>query len=169
MLQHPVPEPHLKSIGDITVSFALLESEIQSLIGSLILEHQRIGQIITAELSFKNLRSLLVSLYKERHGKDSDFKKLQDLMKQAAQIEDKRNSITHSIWAVGKDKEHITRMKTTAKEKHGVRFKFEQVSLQALQDFADRIKLLAEEILCFRIELLKNKKIINNPAQKIWP
>jgi hypothetical protein len=61
VLQHPVPEDHLKAIGDITVSFALLESHIQNLIGSLIYEHQRIGQIITAELSFKNLRALLIS------------------------------------------------------------------------------------------------------------
>ena len=50
MLNHPVPEAHLKSIGDITVSFALLESVIQSLIGSLIYENQRIGQRSNSDL-----------------------------------------------------------------------------------------------------------------------
>ena len=133
MLQHPVPENHLKAIGDITVSFALLEFQIQNLIGSLIYEHQRIGQIITAELSFKNLRALLISLYLERHGEDEDFNNLRDFMKRAGQAEEKRNQIIHSVWAAGKDKDHITRFKTTAKEKHGIRFKFEEVSADGSQ------------------------------------
>jgi hypothetical protein len=46
----------------------MLELTIQMAVGSLIAEHQRIGQIITAELPFKNLRALFVSLYLERHG-----------------------------------------------------------------------------------------------------
>ncbi len=35
ILLHPVPPKMLEHIGDITVSFALLESNIQILIGSL--------------------------------------------------------------------------------------------------------------------------------------
>ena len=169
MLQHQVPENHLKAIGDITVSFAMLESQIQYLIGSLIYEHQRIGQIITAELSFKNLRAILISLYLERHGEDDDFIKLRDFMKRAGQTEDKRNQIIHSVWAVGKDKDHITRIKTTAKEKHGIRFKFEEVSAENLQEFAKDIIILSEELLSFQIDMLSRKKIINSPIQKFWP
>ncbi len=169
MLQHPVPEAHLKSIGDITVSFALLELQIQSLIGSLIYEHQRIGQIITAELSFKNLRALLISLYLERHGEDDDFVKLKEFMKKSGKLEEKRNQITHSVWAAGKDKDHVTRVKTTAKEKCGIKFKFEDVSDKSLGSLATELKVLAEEIQRFQIELLDNKKIVNNPFEKFWP
>lgn len=169
MLQHPVPENHLKAIGDITVSFAMLESQIQNLIGSLIYEHQRIGQIITAELSFKNLRALLISLYLERHGEDDDFNNLRDFMKRAGQTEDKRNQIIHSVWAAGKDKDHITRIKTTAKEKHGIRFKFEEVSAESLQEFAKDIKILAEELLRLQLDMLSRQKIINSPTKKFWP
>ena len=169
MLQHPVPENHLKTIGDITVSFAMLESQIQNLIGSLVYEHQRIGQIITAELSFKNLRALLISLYLERHGENDDFIKLRDFMKRAGQTEDKRNQIIHSVWGAGKNKDYITRIKTTAKEKHGIRFKFEEVSAENLKEFASDIKILAEQILRFQIDMIGKKKIINSPAQKFWP
>lgn len=133
MIQHPVPDIHLKHIGDMTVSFALLESTIQSLVGSLIYEHQRIGQIITAELSFKNIRALLISLYLERHGEDGDFVELRELMKSASQLEEKRNQITHSVWAAGDSAETITRIKTTAKERHGIRFHFESVKAQDLR------------------------------------
>lgn len=169
MLQHPVPEAHLKCIGDITVSFAMLESQIALLIGSLIYEHQRIGQIITAELSFKNLRALLVSLYLERHGEDSEFKKLREYMKRAGQVEEKRNQITHSVWVVGKDRNHITRIKTTAKEKHGIRFQFNEISSEKLLDIAKEIKSLAGELQNFYVELLEKNKIINNPFRKFWP
>lgn len=163
MLQHPVPENHLKSIGDITVSFALLEFQLQMLIGSLLNERQRIGQVITAELSFKGLKALLVSLYIERHGKDdADFEQLKDLINRCGQAEEKRNQITHSIWGAGKDADHITRIKTTAKEKHGIRFQFEDVSSQNLEDFAVEIKKLAHELQTFRIYLLGNGKGINN-------
>ena len=159
MLQHPVPDQHLKYIGDIMVSFALLESHIQLLIGSMLNEGWGFGRIITAELSFKNLRALIISLYMERHGKkDADFGKLKELMIHAAQIEEKRNQITHSIWAAGKDADTITRIKTTAKEKHGIRFQFEDVSSGYLADFSTEIKVLAEEIQSFMLHLMKNGK-----------
>jgi hypothetical protein len=168
MLKHPVPTDHMTHIGDITVSFALLESTIQSFVGSLIREHQRIGQIITAELSFSNLRALLISLYLERHGEDEDSKILRSHIKHAAELEGKRNQITHSIWGAGKDADHITRIKTTAKEKHGIRFHFEDVSAEALKAVADDIKNLAEDFQRFQFDLLKKGKIINNPVAKIW-
>ena len=161
LLKHPVPEQHLKSIGDITVSFALLENQIQMLIGSMLNEPQRIGQIITAELSFKHLRALMISLYKERYGKeDVDFEKLKKLMTRAGQVEEKRNQITHSLWAAGKDVNTITRLKTTAKEKEGIKFHFQEVSSSHLDDFATEIKVLAEEILRFWIHLKENGKAL---------
>lgn len=170
MLQHPVPDQHLKSIGDITVSFTLLESQIQTLIGSMLNERQRIGQVITAELSFKNLRALMISLYIERHGKeDADFEKLKELMTNAGKVEEKRNQITHSIWGAGKDANTITRIKTTAKEKHGIRFHFEDVSSGDLADFATEIKVLSEEIQRYWIHLMENRKAINDHTRHRLP
>ena len=167
-MKHPVPEEHLKYIGDIMVSFALLESQIQTLIGSLIAEHQRVGQIITAELSFKNLLALAISLYLERHGEDDDYLKLKSFMSQAGNIEGTRNNITHSIWGAGNDKDHITRIKTTAKQKRGLKFQFEKLSAQDLNDFAQKTLQLAQEIQSFWLELVKNGKAINNPIKKQW-
>jgi len=162
MLKLPVPEKHLKSIGDITVSFAYLESVIQMFIGSLLNEHQRIGQVITAELSFRNLRTLAISLYVERHGKDEDFDKLRAFMIRAAKVEDRRNQIIHSVWAAGKDKDSITRIKATAKKKHGIQFHFEDVSADNLEKFAVEIKVLADELQRFWIALIESSKLIND-------
>jgi hypothetical protein len=167
-MKHPVPDEHLRHIGDITVSFALLEMAIQTLIGSLINEHQRIGQIITAELSFKNLRALVLSLYRERHGTDEDYEQLKSLMNEAGEIEDIRNQIIHSVWGAGKDRDHITRIKTTAKEKHGLKFQFQEMSANELSDFAKRIRDWASNIQNLYFKLIDNNKAINNPILKTW-
>ena len=169
LLRHPVPEAILARIGDITVSFALLESAIQSVAGSLIAEHQRVGQIITAELSFQKLRALLVSLYIERHSEnDNDFETLRSLNCRAAELEGKRNQITHSIWAAGDAPGTVTRIKTTAKESRGIHFVFEQMDVAAFKAIADDLKKLAREYLHFHFHLLKSGKAINNPFEKTW-
>ena len=168
LLNHPVPDEHLKHIGDITVSFALLESIIQMVVGSFIAEHQRVGQIITAELAFKNLRALLISLYLERHGEDTDYTHLKDFMKRIADIEARRNQITHSIWGAGSEAGSITRIKTTAKERHGIRFQFEDIKANDLENIATEIKQLATELQIFWLHLLESGKVINNPSEKLW-
>ena len=162
-MQHPVPPKMLEHIGDITVSFALLEKSIQILIGSLINEHQRIGQIITAELAFKNLRALAISLYKDRYGEDTDFDRLKELMKCASKAEEERNQIMHSFWVTGDTVDTRTRVKTTAKEKDGFIFHFVKVSESDLEEIAIKLKTLAEEIQVFWIHLMVHGKAINNP------
>ncbi len=159
MFQHPVPEEHLKSIGDITVSFAALESFIQYLVGSMLDANQRIGQVITIELSFKNLRALLISLYIEKHGKeDEDFKRLRELMTRAGQVEEKRNQITHSTWGYNSDTKTITRMKATAKEKRGFRFQHENISAEDLSKFAAEIRILTGDITQYHFDLSRKGK-----------
>jgi signal transduction histidine kinase len=168
VMQHPVPEKLLVHIGDITVSFALVENSFQTLIGSLIAEHQRIGQIITAELAFRNLRALAISLYKERYGEDSDFPLLRDLARRAAELENTRNQVTHSLWGAGDMADTITRIKTTAKETHGIRFQFEQVRESDLARVAHELKLLAADVQSFWMKLLESGKALNNPVRKTW-
>ena len=169
MFDHPVPEELLKHIGDIIVSFAYLESFSQSFIGSLINEHQRIGQIITAELSFKQLRALLIGLYKERHGEDDDFQILKKLMERAEKIEGTRNNITHSIWGTGNDPNNVTRLKKTVKGKHGIRVQSEKFTADTLKAVATEIKCIGGELVKLKLELLEKGKVVNNPTRKQWP
>jgi len=165
-LQHPVPEKLLARIGDMTVSFALLEMEIQLLVASLLQDGQRIGQIVTAELAFRNLRALAISLYKERRGEDTDFGKLKELMTHAARVEETRNQITHSVWATGGGADTVTRVKTTAKEKRGLRFAFDRVSEDDLTTLVADIKKLARDVQDFWIHLIRGDKAPNDHAAR---
>ncbi len=157
-LKHPVPDEHLKHIGDITVSFALLENCIQTLAQSLLGAGQRLGQVVTAELSFKALRAMTVSLYLRQNGEDEHLVAFRELIRRAADAEEKRNQITHSLWAAGAEADSITRIKTTAKERHGIRFHFENVTSRQLAEFAREIKVLANDVQSFWRLLVQSGK-----------
>jgi hypothetical protein len=161
-MSHPVPSSLLAQIGDITVSFALLESIIRTLVGTLVGEDQRIGRVITAELPFRNLRALAISLYKERYGEDAGFATLRELMNRAAVVEEKRNQIVHSVWGPGDTADTVTRMKTTAKETHGMCFQFAEVAGQDLADVATDIKRLAADVDLFWFHLLEEMGVFHD-------
>jgi hypothetical protein len=142
----PVPEEHLKAIGQITVNFALLENTISSFVGMLISSDQRVGQIITAELSFRNLVGLLSSLYKHFVNESEKIEELDALLTTALTIEEKRNIVTHSLWGAGYTHETITRIKMTAKKAKGLRHQYEQMSAEDLSKIAERIAELSHDV-----------------------
>jgi hypothetical protein len=146
LYQHPVPESILARIGDITVSFALLELVVQNVAHAQLQVEHPFGQIVTAELSFRNLRALTMSLYRARHGEDANFEALRTMMARAAELAEKRNQITHSEWAAGRTPGTVTRTKTTAKVNRGYRFELTDVSAEDLGAIADDMKRLAWEL-----------------------
>ncbi len=167
-LEHPVPARNVQAIGDVVVSFALLENALQMLAGSLIAEHQRVGQIITSELSFSGVRALTKSLYIERHGNDEHSDRLKDVLTIAAQLEGRRNQIVHSIWGGGGVTDTITRMKATSKEKRGFQFSSEDLNAEDIFKIARSIRACAQVVQELYIELLNLGKAINNPIKPHW-
>jgi hypothetical protein len=121
---------------------------------SLVGNSQRIGQIITAELAFKNLRALSISLFKESFGEGEKFNQFRTLIERAEKAETMRNWITHSLWAAGDSPDTIIRIKMTAKEKQGFRFHSESFDETQLSDFATEIKMLAGDVQSFWIDTL---------------
>lgn len=136
---------------------------------SLIREHQRIGQIITVELSYKQLRALTVSLYLERHGKDDDdYATLRKLLVRARQVEEQRNRIAPSVWGAAGPDGKVFRLKATAKEGSGFRHSAEELSEADLAAVAKEIREVAEGLQRFHFRLIESGKAINNPVDKLW-
>ena len=167
-LNHPVPPELLVHIGDMTVSFALLELQMQSFMGSLIREHQRVGQILSSYLAFSNLRAAIISLFLERHGQGEDFSRLKAIIAEAGKLEEERNRITHSVWAAGETSKSITRLKFTARESRGFQAVSEQYDADRLSAFAAEVRTLAWTLLQFQVELVNRGKLVNNPIARSW-
>lgn len=149
----PLTDEHLRSLGKITANFALLEALVSLCIWTLIGGEQRLGQITTAELSFSQKVTLLSSLYRYRVNSAEESTELKGLLSRIAQAEEKRNAITHSVWAAGRTKETVTRIKTTAKRSTGLKFHFQQMSVQDLDEFADFIAEVAYDVQTFTIRM----------------
>jgi hypothetical protein len=136
------------AIGRVTVNFALLEHTISSFIWGFF-SHQRVGEIVTAELSFKAKVALLMSLHKHAI-KDTDKNaQLEALLKSALGLEGKRNTLTHSYWGTGGEDETATRLKTTAKMSKGLQHQLEEMRVGDVEEIAAQIGELTFEIMCF--------------------
>ena len=166
MYQHEIKDESLREIGHIAVSFSLLEEILRFLVIALINEPQRIAVVITSELSFKDLKALVVSIFKEKLGEGAGFEQLKKLIKQITAMEDERNRIFHSGWGTSDDRpEVISRNKDTAKEKHGLRFVFEDYTLEKLRQIGNAMLALAGDIEEFQQSLIDAGKI-DDPYQK---
>ena len=148
----------LTEIGKITVIFGLIDHSLAEIIGRIVTVGGRpneLGQIVTAELSFKQRIATVDSLLLFALGKDHDF------VNQFAQVkpllfkaEEQRNLVVHSIWlnpCNAVDSETIIRLKTTAKQKRGLHTDFVAMTLPALRQITDIVAIAFKE-LCF-IEL----------------
>ena len=101
MIQYSVPPPHLQAIGQIAVAFSGLEFHLRAVAGMLVAPRdQRLGQIITAELSFKNLLALAASSYRHKESDAARYKEFETLLKRAGQLVEERIQIMHCIWGL---------------------------------------------------------------------
>jgi hypothetical protein len=142
---------HLTAIGLITINFSMLESTIASGIWLLSGLDQKRGQIITAELSFRALVALFSSLYREQTNDSTKLEELDTLLRKAMSAEEKRNILSHSLWAIGTSDQTISRIKTTAKMSKDLKHTFEQVTVDNLIQIADEIADAAGEIQFFYV------------------
>lgn len=142
--QHTIPPSTLEQIGDMTVSFGHLEFQMRWVFTYLVNQSAIVGAILASPLSFRSLRDVLSSLYKERFGENKLYSELEDLLKEAAKLEQERNAITHSEWLAGN-----RRHKITSRQKGGVKFHLQEYSEKDLPEFNQRIKRLTGQFIDF--------------------
>jgi len=137
-LTSPISEEHLVALGRVTANFSQLEDELNRLAWDLVGDFI-VGQIVTAELSFKALLNLVSALGRHRLGEAALMTELQEAIAKAATAEDERNVIIHSIWFAGHTNDDVHRVKITAKRKVGRRVQSEQVSPADIEKVAQHL------------------------------
>jgi hypothetical protein len=138
-LSSPVSDKHLNALGRVTAYFSQLEDELCRLAWSLLGAEPAVGQIVTAELSFKGLLNLIGCLGQHRFADQPLMTQLEDALKRAVQVEEERNVLIHSAWFAGETNDQVHRIKITAKRKSGRRVQIEQVQPQDIEEVAQRI------------------------------
>ena len=144
MLKINLSDEVLAEIGKITVVFSLIEDSLAQIIGKIVTvggRPRKLGTIVTAELSFRQLVAILDSLLLFALGKDNEFvAEFARVKPKLFQGEQERNVVVHSVWANQSgsvDPHAIVRMKATAKQKKGLRADFIEMGLQDLRRITD--------------------------------
>lgn len=137
----------LKPIGLVTVNFAMLEGSLSFFIWELIGREQQVGQIVTAQLSFRQLIDLFCSLYRFRVSDPKLLAEFERIRKSLHEAEEGRNKVTHSQWGAGDEPGSSTRIKTVARAKKGLQFIFENITEPDLDTLADFLATLTYEIM----------------------
>jgi hypothetical protein len=145
----------LAAIGAVTIEFATLEHQLHlgiwvMLVGNTRLNEQLTAQIVTAGLSFKQSVDLFSALVRRRFPA-ADGPDLQTLAVRVRQAEEKRNLVVHSTW-IQAEREHVIRMKTTARGELQVRS--QEMTVADLEDIARQVHTAAEDVLNFCLKLI---------------
>jgi hypothetical protein len=87
---------HDEAMGRLTKDFAMLEYILHG-VASLISEDRKIGEIITAGLSFLRVEEIVRELARHRLGED-DLRLMTEAVGLAETARKNRNDIIHSMW-----------------------------------------------------------------------
>lgn len=137
----------LNAVGKVTVQFSKLESELSGFI-VLLLDHEDpdVGNIVTAELSFKQLIQLLMSLFRHRISDPTKTSTMLKLLKKCRGLELERNRVVHSYWTASAAFDVARRRKFTAKFKRGYNREFKSVPIREIRKLASEIQDATSEI-----------------------
>jgi hypothetical protein len=139
------------ALGLITRHFQRLEFYMSVFAWGLMGKDQRIGQAVTAHLSFSKLLTLVDALFRQRTRKPSLLEGLNEIIAQAAAAEQRRNRAIHSAYLQTSDDLTAVqiRYKISAKLRKGLVYQWEDTSLDDLLDIAVELRQAAELLATF--------------------
>ena len=147
---------YLAALGRVTVAFQMTEHHLSSALQLLLSPDRISGQIVTAELRFQGLLSVLEALYLQRVHDAPRRAKVVRLLKRASDAEGHRNRLIHSLWVGGRDERYRPfRLKITVKRSKGLRFDTEDVPLRTLINLAEELESIAYDAIDLENELLE--------------
>lgn len=130
------PNPVVHLIGEIAVAFGILELFLELSIWQLIAGKdealQKLGEAITAEMSFDRKVHALYSMFALKFPEEAADPDLRVIVSELFVIQDKRNRILHSAWSYSQEFGVFTRMKASAKAKRGLTRKMSTVEPEEL-------------------------------------
>jgi len=164
-LRLPIPKPVLERIGTVVAWTSVLESNIQTIAGKLIGDDQEVGMVVTSDLPFPRLVSLVRTLYVTRLGTSDPYKRLDVLLKQAAKLYTQRGVIVHSMYGPDWDDDAVRRFRRT-QGKAGLKVDHEKLGIKDLDELADKVQSCALDFIEILI-VLYNRRPAQVPKSEV--
>jgi hypothetical protein len=146
---------YFEQFGRAITNFQMLEQLIELFAWSLIGKEQAVGQIVTSQLSFQRLCDLSCALFKYKCDEQDDkdiITELDALFGKISEIENERNKFVHSKWYIDVTdfpSTSLARFKTTANKKRGLQHHTENVTLDDIKNYGQKIAEIYEELNSF--------------------
>jgi hypothetical protein len=145
-------DEHIRAIGGITVNFEVLKLALAAACWSQIGADERIGQAVTAQLSFRRLCELCEALMDLRVPDDALRAEAHGILARAIHLKGERDRVIHAVLALG-DAGDPTGFKVAVARGKGVRFAQEPENLTRLKALASNLKSCSEEVLALLARL----------------
>ena len=137
----------MQQLGEYVVGFQELEATMNSCISALVSRDKHVGQVLTAQMSFRSKLDVLVSLLLYRLGTTRLPASLADVIKEIGDCEQRRNTLVHSLWDIHlKDPEFVKRVKVRCSRRSGLARSEELVLPDDLYDEARSFENIAERL-----------------------
>jgi hypothetical protein len=149
-----LPAEFLEALGAVAVNFGALENSLSSsiwmLLGGGAAEGEERYQIVTAQMSLKNLVWTFESLYRQQFGTENESA-LKDLRARTFSAEQKRNTLIHSLWVEGNAGTAL-RLKLLARGEY--KLAAEQHTKDELIEVANELAQLTYDVTKFTVSTL---------------
>jgi hypothetical protein len=142
---------YTSALGQVTRAFQNLEYYFSVFAWGLMGKDQRIGQTITAHLSFSKLLTLVETLFRLRTSDSALIDHMSAIIGQAAEAEQHRNRVTHSAYLQMSDEPgvRLIRHKITARLKKGLVHQWEEISIDDLITISVELTQTSELLVAF--------------------
>ena len=138
------PDELSSCIGLIAISFQELDDAMSKCIWKILHFAEDLGNILTAELSFKNKVNLLASLiYRFKNERklnlfpEHEHEYIVELIKSIFKCEELRNKVMHSTFLISRINKKNIRQKKTSRAKKGLIIINEEVNIHNLLNIYD--------------------------------
>jgi len=144
-------DKYFTEIGSLTYYFQSMEVALALLLSSLISEDQKIGQIVSSQLSFNRLCNVLDALFRHKITDSDLVNEFEVLLSRVSKAEETRNRMLHSFYLVGEEEgeKSLTRAKITSKRGKGLKIQIEDLSIDELSSLTDEVGATFKEIVDF--------------------
>ena len=165
------PDELSACIGRISIGFQMLEDRISEGVTELLQIDPKLGEIVSAELSFKSKLDLFFSLINELRstfyfnrleGEGFEENYLNEFRKALFKCAELRNKVIHSIFIDNAKNQKILRKKKTSKAKIGLRQTTEELEISNLLNIYDYTVSMVMEVDDFFIDFKEKKQTTHN-------
>jgi hypothetical protein len=139
---------YLSALGRITVALSLDEWLMAQIVAVLTDRELEVGEMITAQMMFKNRTRLIYSLFKHKYG-DGRAGDLSKILDRGISLYHERNRYIHSFWYESAG--HVQRLKISAKwtRSRGHHEDKEPVTFEQLNTLADNLEQFGQDLSDF--------------------